>query len=43
MHDSPHALKRIEIDGLSVADEPAYLVASLRYFDSTGGFAAAAA
>ncbi len=42
MHDSPHALKRIEIDGLSVADEPAYLVASLRYFDSTGGFAAAA-
>ena len=42
MHDSPHALKRIEIDGLSVADEPAYLVASLRYFDSTGRFAAAA-
>jgi sarcosine oxidase gamma subunit len=42
MHDSPHALKRIEIDGLSVADQPAYLVASLRYFDSTGRFAAAA-
>ncbi len=42
MDDSPHALKRIEIDGLSVADEPAYLVASLRYFDSTGRFAAAA-
>jgi sarcosine oxidase gamma subunit len=42
MHDSPHALKRIEIDGLSVADEPAYLIASLRYFDSTGRFAAAA-
>ena len=41
MDNSPHALKRIEIDGLSVADEPAYLVASLRYFDSTGRFAAA--
>ena len=40
MDNSPHALKRIEIDGLSVA-EPAYLVASLRYFDSTGRFAAA--
>ena len=42
MHDAPHVLKHIEIDALSVADEPAYLVASLRYFDSTGRFAAAA-
>jgi sarcosine oxidase gamma subunit len=42
MHDSPHTLKRIEIEGLSVAEEPAYLIASLRYFDSTGRFAAAA-
>jgi hypothetical protein len=42
MDNSPHTLKTIEIDGLSVVGEPAYLVASLRYFDSTGKFAAAA-
>jgi sarcosine oxidase gamma subunit len=42
MDNSPHTLRSIEIDGLSVANEPAYLVASLRYFDSTGQFAAAA-
>ena len=40
MDNSPHALKRIERDGLSVAEEPAYLVGSLRYFDPAGRFAA---
>jgi sarcosine oxidase gamma subunit len=42
MHDSPHALQGIDIDGLSVGVEPGFHVASLRYFDLTGNFAAAA-
>ncbi len=41
MANSPHTLDNIEIDGLSVDGEAAYLIASLRYFDSTGQFAAA--
>jgi sarcosine oxidase gamma subunit len=41
MDSSPDAFQRIEIDGLSVRAELAYLAASLRYFDATAGFASA--
>jgi sarcosine oxidase gamma subunit len=42
MHDSPHVWQDIESDALSVGLELCYHVASLRYFDMTGNFAAAA-
>ena len=41
MDNSPHTLRNIDIDGLSVGIEPADQIASLRYFDPAGRFAAA--
>jgi sarcosine oxidase gamma subunit len=41
MASSPHTFKSIDIEGLSVAIEPADRVASLRYLDSAGKFATA--
>jgi sarcosine oxidase gamma subunit len=41
MDNSPHTFKSLDIEGLSVGIEPADRIASLRYFDSTGSFAAA--
>jgi sarcosine oxidase gamma subunit len=41
MDNSPHTLKNIDIEGLSVGIEPTGQIASLRYFDAAGKFAAA--
>jgi heterotetrameric sarcosine oxidase gamma subunit len=41
MDNSPHTHKNIDIDGVSVGIEPAHQIASLRYFDASGRFAAA--